>query len=349
MKQFIATLLLLTFVLTSAVGCGSANSTVKTTNNAGNSKNEKNSDISSDLKTIRLGVLSASSLAWFAQIGDEQGIYKKHGLNVVTSEFAAGIDSVDQLVSGQLDVGFVADFAGINRIGATSDKTDLRFFSSFSKSGAWTLYVNPDEIKTLSDLKGKGVIVSLGTFIEYLNGRTFEKAGITKDDVELLPIEAPTDVIALAKSGAASAFWTTGETAKKLADDYGWVPFATQADIGVNTNTMYMANNDYITNNNDTIKSFIEANDEIFEYVKNNKDEAVKFIASKNNAEESYISLSIDSATYSTTLDKEVYDGLDEVNAWCFKNGFYKNKFNLADFINTDALAEIDPNKASWK
>lgn len=337
-KKWISILTAVIFILSVGLtGCSSQDSLDTTS--------ESSAD--RELTTIRLGVMTSNISHQYALIGQQQGIYEKYGLKIEVTEYAAGINTVDALVTGQLDVGFVADFAGINRIGNTSSESNLVFFSQIASSALTKLYVNPDKIKSLSDLKGKNIITLLGTVWEYWNARTIQMAGLTEDEVEYKAVESAQDGLAIANSGEADAFWSSGENAKRLTE-YGWEPILTQEDLGSATYQIYMSSNEYLSQNQETVQKFLQATQEIIDYIKNNMDEAADIIYEKTGMSQEVFKSSLTGYNLTLEFNQEVFDGLNEINKWAYENGYYANEFNLADFINTDALAAVYPDKVSW-
>lgn len=332
---FVAMVLVVSMIFT---GCGQ-----KSTDTNSNSSST-NTD---GLTTIRLGVMTSNISHQYAIIGQEQGIYKEHGLDVEVTEYAAGINTVDALVTGQLDVGFVADFAGINRIGNTSSNSNLRFFAQIASSAMTQFYVNPDKIKTLSDLKGKNVITLLGTVWEYWNAKTLEKAGLTTDDVEFKSVESAQDGLAVANSGEADAFWASGENASRLKA-YGWEPILTQEDLESATYQIYMSNEEYLSQNQETVQKFLQATQEIIDYINDNTDEAADIINDKTGMDQDVFKNSLTAYNLGLDFDQKVYDELNEINNWAYDNGYYTNEFKLEEFIDTDALAAVYSDKVSW-
>lgn len=331
----VAMVLVFSMVLT---GCGQGSSDKNTTSESSGS---------GELTTIRLGVMTSNISHQYAIIGQEQGIYEKYGLNVEVTEYAAGINTVDALATGQLDVGFVADFAGINRIGNTSSDSNLRFFAQIASSSMTKFYVNPEKIKTLSDLKGKNIITLLGTVWEYWNAQTLEEAGLTADDVEYKAVDSAQDGLAIANSGEADAFWASGENATRL-EGYGWEPILTQEDLESATYQIYMTNEEYLSQNQETIQEFLKATQEIIDYINDNTDDAADIIYDKTGMSQDVFKNSLTAYELGLDFDQKVYDELNAINNWAYDNGYYDNAYNLADFINTDALAAAYPDKVSW-
>ena len=320
-------------------GCSSqtADDTSKTSENTG----------SGDSTTVRLGVMTSNISHQYAILGQEKGIYAKHGLNVEVTEYAAGINTVDALATGQLDVGFVADFAGINRIGNTSSASNLRFFAQIASSAMTKFYVNPEKIKTLSDLKGKNIITLPGTVWEYWNAITMEEAGLAADDAEFKAVSSAQDGLAVANSGEADAFWASGENAVRL-QEYGWEPIVTQEDLDSATYQIYMSNEEYLSQNQETVQKFLQATQEIIDYINDNTDEAADIIYDKTGMSQEVFKNSLTAYELDVNFEQKVYDELNKINNWAYDNGYYENAYNLADFINTDALVAVYPDKVSW-
>ena len=105
-------------------------------------------------------------------------------------------------VTDQVDIGNLADYAAINRLGNTQDDTDLRLIANFSSSSTGKLYVNPKEVTSLTELSGKGLVTLAGTVWDYWNAKTLEQAGIEGDQQVLVNVDS---------AQAALGVMTTGE------------------------------------------------------------------------------------------------------------------------------------------
>lgn len=295
-----------------------------------------------EIQTIRLGVMTGQTQHWIATVGNEKGIYEKHGLKVEVSEFARGIDTVDALVSGSVDIGGLADFALVNRIGSTQDDTDLRIFSSICKTGVSEFYVNPKTVNELSDIKGKTIVTQKGTVTEYWNALTLERAGLTESDVDLAEVENITvDVLALAEKNNIDAAWASGETAKRLEDNYGWKAIISQGELETETYTIAVANNEYLQANKDTVEKFVEANEEIIQYITENFDEVAQVISDASGMELDVFKTTYEGYTISQELSQALYDDLDGIAKWAYENGYYDKEYSLKNYLNTDILSNV--------
>ena len=111
---------------------------------------------------IRLGNLK---LAHFAAISYIKEIAPKCGIQVQESTFAKGLDVMQAIIAGELDVGATASEAAIS---GRATGIPIYVVAGFAKGGA-RLVARPDAgIKTIKDLKGKKVGVTRGSIQELL-------------------------------------------------------------------------------------------------------------------------------------------------------------------------------------
>ena len=152
----LATLTVLTAVIltTSVVttGCGDDSS-----KSGSSDTTEASGDASGDLTTVRFGYMTGNIDHLITAVGVEKGIFEKNGIDLKTTEYAAGINTVDALTMDQLDIGIAADFAILNRIGNT-EKSDLKIVANYANAVGGQLYANPETVKDKNDLKGKRII-----------------------------------------------------------------------------------------------------------------------------------------------------------------------------------------------
>lgn len=300
-----------------------------------------------ELTKVRYAAMTGANTLWFGLIGQETGIFEKYGLDVEITEFASGIETVDSITMDQADIGFVTDFAGLNRFGNTQGRSDIKFFEEQSRSGAYALYVNPEKISTIEDLKGKKVLVVKGTFLEYLNAVTAEQGGFTMADVEEVPVSGMPDAFAAASSGGADAMWTAGDGATKLAE-LGWTPIKRQTDIGIFTYTFHVASNQYLTDNAETVQKFIQAYEEVNQYTYENQDEAAEIINAKTGYDPELFKKVLAASEVKAELTQEAVDALVKVDEWAVNNGYYSPNLNVTDYINSDALKAVFPENVTY-
>ena len=125
---------------------------------------------------IRLGNLK---LAHFAAVSYIKEIAPKCGIKVEEKTFAKGLDVMQAIIAGELDVGATASEAAIS---GRASKIPVYVVAGFATGGA-RLLARPDAgIKTVKDLKGKKVGVTRGGIQEVLLAAELPQNGLSYAD-----------------------------------------------------------------------------------------------------------------------------------------------------------------------
>lgn len=337
----IASILMVTAVV--FTGCGASKEEKKTEQEVTAAKAE-------ELATVRASAVSQGQDLWFGIIEEHTGIYEKNGIDLQTTEFAMGVNAVDAIATDQLDIGLLADYAIVNRIGNTAENTDLSIFTEISEGDTQTLYVEKG-IKQASDLEGKHVATIAGTVYDYWYAKFFEKFSVDSAKVIIDQVTSPAEAVALAQEGNTSAFWTSegGDTAAKL-EALGWVPYTTKDNFDVGIYTVLVGNRTWLDSNKETVVKYLKATNEVINYIKENTDTVAEWIAEKTGQSKEIAKATIEASIESLKLGftTEAYEALSEINAYALDNGNYDSAFDVADFLDLEAVSEAFPENVSY-
>lgn len=139
---------------------------------------------------VRLGNLK---FAHYGAVSYIKEIAPKCGIKVEEQIFAKGLDVMQAIIAGELDVGTTASEAAI--VGRAAG-APIYVVAGFAKGGA-RLVARPGlNIRSAADLKGKKVGVTRGAIQEVLLMAQLQKAGLTSDpspgkDVQLIFLSYP--------------------------------------------------------------------------------------------------------------------------------------------------------------
>jgi NitT/TauT family transport system substrate-binding protein len=149
---------------------------------------------------------------WPWAIAETEGLFAKHGANVELKWFDGYIESMEALAAGQLD-------------GNCQTLNDTISFAGSAVNGSVVVLVNDNsagndkiivakEINTIQDLKGKKVAIEEGVVDDFLLSLALEQNGMSRSNVEIVPLEtgAATAAFAAGKADAVGAFppfWLT--------------------------------------------------------------------------------------------------------------------------------------------
>jgi len=124
---------------------------------------------------VRLGNLK---FAHYGAVSYIKEIAPKCGVKVEERIFAKGLDVMQAIIAGELDVGTTASEAAIS---GRAGGAPIYVVAGFAKGGA-RLVARPDaSVKAVRDLKGKKVGVTRGGIQEVLLMAELQKAGLTAD------------------------------------------------------------------------------------------------------------------------------------------------------------------------
>ncbi len=170
---------------------------------------------------------------WPWAIAEQEGLFAANNVNVEMKWFDGYIESMEAFATGQLD-------------GNCQTLNDTISFAADAINGEVAVLVNDNsagndkiivtaEINTVADLKGKRVAIEEGVVDDFLLSLALEEEGLSRDDVEIVPLETGAAAAAFAAGqvdavGAFPPFWLTAltrEGSKELvtsADFPGAIP-----------------------------------------------------------------------------------------------------------------------------
>jgi NitT/TauT family transport system substrate-binding protein len=145
-----------------------------------------------------------TSWGTIGMIAESEDLFKKAGGNVNVHKFDSGKTTRDAMISGRIDIGVIGATPFV--IGAAKGELEAIGLALY---GAKTLAVVAglkSGINSVKDLKGKKVGSQPGSATDavFLN-KILPKAGLTKDDIQLVNVRFQNHVAALA-SGSIDAF-----------------------------------------------------------------------------------------------------------------------------------------------
>ena len=169
---------------------------------------------------------------WPWAIAEQEGLFEANGVDVEMRWFDGYLESMEAFAAGQLD-------------GNTQTLNDTISFAADSVNGQVAVLVNDnsandkiivtEEINSVADLKGKKGAIEEGVVDDFLLSLALEEEGMSREDVEIVPLETGEAAAAFAAGqadavGAFPPYWLTAlerEGSKELlssADFPGAIP-----------------------------------------------------------------------------------------------------------------------------
>ena len=246
--------------------------------------------------TLNVGKANATSDAIIpVNVGDELGIFKKHGLTLKIQDFGGGSKMAQALAAGSIDIG---DGAGTEMAFVAKGAPMMTICESTAPAPFLGIGVPWDSsIKTLDDLKGKRIAVSSpGSFSEWSGHVLARKKGWGENGVTTIAVgggAAPT--LAAFKThqvdasiGSASQFLAMEKTKE------GRLLTTVASYEGNVASGALFASNDLIAKNPDAVRAFLAGWIETVAYMRAHKAETVKIESKITNFDEDVMSKEYD-------------------------------------------------------
>jgi len=342
LKQVISMSAITALTVALLTGCGNA---AANTDSQGTAKAEENTE----LRTLRLAVMTGKPDHYASVIGLEEGFFEKRGIDLQVTEYALGINTGDAVQNGTADTGMLADFAAVNRFGNTLHDTNMVIFSELSNTVAQNggIYVAPEYADDVSKLDNSpGWIEAVATASEYYNWKAQKAIGLDPAKQKPVNIDSEATGLALATKGEAAAVLATGALATRY-EDIGWKLIATPEDYSHNVGYFLITTTDFLDKNADLLGDYLVALDESVKYINSNLDDAGERISAKLGVnKEDFIA---EWQTHDITLgvSEEGAAQLQDITVWGYENGKFPEEYNIKDFYRTDAVAKAFPERVT--
>ncbi|MGL6339262.1 MAG: ABC transporter substrate-binding protein [Waterburya sp.] len=149
---------------------------------------------------------------WPWAIAEQEGLFTKNNVNVQMKWFDGYLESMEALAAGQLD-GNCQTLNDTISFAADAVNGEVAILVNDNSAGNDKIIVTKD-INKIEDLKGKKVAVEEGVVDDFLLTIALESKGMSREDVEIVPLETGAATAAFAAGqvdavGAFPPFWLT--------------------------------------------------------------------------------------------------------------------------------------------
>ncbi|MGI9860386.1 ABC transporter substrate-binding protein [Moorella naiadis] len=322
-------------VLTSLLLFTACGSQGKETPSAKDNKENGAPKVSDKLIDLRVGVSpdAIDHVTVFAAA--DKGIFEKHGLNVKLKTYATGVELVNALQAGDVDVSVLgvppflsAASKGIPLvlISANHGKPETNAYNTdhaiIARQGSNITAAN------LETLYNKKIGVAFGTSSELYVKGVLDAAGKDSSKLNLINM-TPQDAISALASGAidALAFWEPipSNALKKIPGSYLVIRGqSTFKNVGT-----ILSTKSYVEKNGEAIKRFLVAAAESQQWIRGHKAEASEIASHWASGLDKEVALmAIDAISFDMRVSKNSIDALNYMMDLLDKQGKLK-KFNL--------------------
>jgi NitT/TauT family transport system substrate-binding protein len=283
-----------------------------------------------------------SPISGVAIVAKHKKFFDKQGLDVTVANFTTGKQCLDTVVGGGADIATTAEAP---TTAAAMSGQKIAFLARINHSDLKTLTAATAGIQSIQDLKGKRLAYTAGTGGEVYTLALLKKAGLGKDDVQLINLR-PQDMVNAMASGSIDAYntWEPHITNGKKTLGAKVAEIDTRGVYAETFNIVVMQ--DLLAKRGPAVQSFLKALIEAEEWMKSNREESIGIIADFVAMKREDLAAVYDNFVYDVVLDDRSLSVLNQHAAWRLSSGNAPTGATMPDFrkvIVAEPLKRIAP------
>jgi aliphatic sulfonates family ABC transporter substrate-binding protein len=186
----------------------------------------------------------------------QAGLFKQQGLSIELKPFPAGPAMLPAFAANEIDVGWMGEFPAVT--GFVNGLPIRLFMVQNMLRTDVRLVAHPGTgAKTVADLKGKRIAITVGSTSHFHLLRALEAAGLRQTDVNIINL-APANMAPAYFAGQVDAV-LTWEPSIGEVEAAGGVRIATTESLGTITGLFGVVREDYLKKNPDDVQKLIRA------------------------------------------------------------------------------------------
>jgi len=232
-----------------------------------------------DTVQVNFGYIADFNGTSLLAVAEDQGLWEEHGVTVKTTSFTNGPLQIQALGTGDLDFGYIGP--GAFWLPASGQAKVV----AMNTLGQADRVVAQPGIDSIEELQGKKVAIPEGTSGDMILTLALKDAGMTKDDVEIVPME-PSAIVAALSAGKVdgAGFWYPAlATVKKQVPDLVELAKNSDFDDTVAFPTAFVAGNDVVADEQEKVDRVLAVLREAIDYRAEHLDETIELTAAFND------------------------------------------------------------------
>ena len=267
-------------------------------------------------------------------IAEAQDFFARNGLKVTLKEtYDSGATATAGMLNGEADIAVASEFVAVRQI---LNRKDLINFGTIAKyENTFIIWRTDSGIKTLQDLKGKKVGVTLKTISEFYLGRTFGLNGLKLEQVTLVDV----------KAADAERAVTNGEVDAVVT----WEPWVTRIDQHLGKEVIIRAlqssqqaywnlvsTGNWAKNHSNIVKRLMKSMTQAEDYLARHQDEAKAIVRKRMKFDDAFMERLWPRYQFSLSLDQSLIAAMEDEARWMMSNNLpLKRKCLISGIIST--------------
>ena len=250
-------------------------------------------------------------------VAQKKGFFHKYSLNVTFNHVPTGALAVEDLIAGNSDLAYAAEFVGVYKINSFPE---LRIIGCTAKSDIISFVIRNDRnITSPQDLKGKTIAVPKGTQAEFFLGRYLTLNGLDFSDITPLYLN-PADLVLSIESGESDAVVIWEPYAYQIGQSLGSNSITWSAQIWKLFFWLTYTLPEVIVNKQDALVRYFKALDESEHYISSHESDMKEIIKTEMNLSDEYTDQIVHNTQFAISLDQGLIIAMEDEYRWLKKN-----------------------------
>jgi len=293
---------------------------------------------------LKVGVNEAISALIF--VGHQQGMFKRHGLDLSLKNYQVGLYSINDLVEGKVDVAGCTELAlalqGFKR-------SDLRALATIASADSIDVVARKDRgINRPEDLRGKRVGANRNTASDFFLLSFLSFHGVSPSEIQLIDLKPSEMVTALVegKIDAASCYYPYSDVLKKT---FGENAVVWNAQGRQDYYFLLVVKDEFIKTRPRAVTGLLKGLLEAETFVKEHDKESMEITARALNLDPEILARYWGRGRFRVRLDQEILTLMEDEARWAIRNKMVDGQKapNYLNLLYLDGLEKLKPDAVS--
>ncbi len=275
---------------------------------------------------------------------EERRLFARHGLRVAVKGYDTGLQSVEAMLAGEVDVAAtVSDYVLVR---LALEGTQLQTFASYNRTDSISIVARRDKgVLSIPDLKGKRIGVIRRTNLEFFLGRFLQLHGIAPQDVRIVDTRTLQDSLEGILSGRAEAIITlppyTDEAVARLGNEARVWPAQTSQPVFV----LLVARTDWIAGHGPSIERFLRALSEAEDFMLQHPAEAQTIARRRMGFSDAYVRALWERNRFALSLNEALVAAMKDEARWMIAQKLTAATSipDVMELISAEGLSTVRP------